>query len=157
MKLTALIVLMMCGSAIAEVPTIRASKVKCQELKDAIEKYGTVIVKTKVLLFTSSKHVEHKANCSTDQYTRNYSFKTKDNKACVAGEWCENPYVYTGSSDTDTDWTSHDDAPYDNDSPSSDRGPRYDPPDRDYEGPRYDPPSRDDNDHERGPRYCPNC
>lgn len=160
MKFTALLVFMMCASAFAEVPSIRASKVTCQELKDTVEKYGAVIVKKKILLFTTSKYVSHKANCSTDQYSRSYSFKTKDVRDCVVGEWCENPYVYTESSTySGSGWSGNDYSTpsYDNSTPSSDRGPRYDPPSRDYEGPRYDPPSRDDNDRERGPRYCPNC
>lgn len=142
------------GTAFAEVPTVKASKVTCQKLKQTVEKYGAANVKSKKLgIFSSTKFVQQKANCSTDQYTRNFSFKTKDVRDCVVGEWCENPYVYTGGSDT-TPWEN--DFPR-NDFPDTDRGPRYDPPSRDDNdrGPRYDPPSRDDN--ERGPRYCPNC
>lgn len=156
------------GSAYAEVPTVRASKVTCQELKQTVEKYGAANVKSKKLgIFNSTKFVQHKATCSTDQYTRTFSFKTKDVRACVVGEWCEDPYVYTGGG-YDTDPSP---SPWERDTPDTDRGPRYDPPSRDDHdrGPRYDPPSRDDNDrgprydpptrgdNERGPRYCPNC
>ncbi len=155
MKKFGFLFLLLTTSAFAEVPEIHASKVTCQELKDAVEKYGTVIVKKKILLFTSAKYVHHKAECFNDQYTKNFSYKTKDQKVCVVGEYCKDIYVYTDygsstdySSTTTYDWPSHRDTDHD-------RGPRYDPPSRDYEGPRYDPPSRDDN--ERGPRYCPTC
>lgn len=147
MKLPIMMAIFMCGSALAEVPTVKASKLKCDELKELVEKYGAVNVKKKTLgIFTSTKFVQHKANCSADQYTRNFRFKTLDNRACVVGEFCENPYVHTDSGTTTHDWPTYD-------SPGSDRGPSYDPPSPSDRGPSYDPQSRD----YEGPRYCPNC
>jgi hypothetical protein len=136
MKKIACAILLVSLSAVAEVPSIKASKMTCQELKDTVEKYGAVIVKKKTLgVFTSSKYVPKKATCTAEQTLRNFLFKTLDTKTCTVGEWCEDPYV---PSTIDHDFPDHD---WDHDFPDhdSDRGPSYDPPDHDYEGPHYCP------------------
>lgn len=137
------------GGAIADVPEISAWKVSCAHLKSEVAKYGSLTIVKKILLFKKRFYVQNKADCSgAYEYTIRGTFKTRDTKNCVVGEWCgDNTPSYSSdsgsySSGSDYNYSSGSDYSSGGSSGSSDN-----------RGPNYDPPSSG----ERGPRYCPGC
>lgn len=166
MKLFALAFVFMFANAFAEVPEITASQMTCDQLKENLKNYGSIIVVKKVLLFKKRVLIHQSVDCSSDE-TKNYgSFKTIGERHCSAGQWCKADPVYS-SGDYSGDYSSGSSYDYGSsyDSGSSSSGPNYNPPSSSYEGPSYNPPSSSSQGSNynppssgtRGSRYCPGC
>ncbi len=162
----------------AETPEINARQVTCKELEDFVAQYKDVDVIHKGIFRMKVTNVTlDERECSSDEKTIVWAFKTRDVRNCEVGKYCkqrirvvfDSGYSGGGSWDSGpstssgSSWGSNDNNHDDNDSssgsssynpPSSDyRGPSYNPPSSNDHGPSYNPPERGT----RGPRYCPTC
>ncbi len=74
--------------ALADTPVIRAKKVTCQELQDAVRNYGAVTVTTKPFLFLKRLDVSQEIECGSSLVKRQAFFNTSDMNDCAAGVYC---------------------------------------------------------------------
>lgn len=168
MKVLALALVMMSGTAIADVPEIVAKNVSCSKLKAEVEKYGSATIIKKALGIKKRYYVHHSVSCSSDERKVYGEFKTKTNKNCQVGQWCKTIWSieveggggyydggYSGGGYYDGSSSSGSSSSGSNYNPpsSGSTGSNYNPPSSGSTGSNYNPPSSGT----QGPRYCPGC
>lgn len=75
--------------AMADVPEIRAKEVTCAELQQNIANYKEVTVLYRPFLFMNRLTVNSEIECGASADKKQAFFKTKDEKSCAAGFFCE--------------------------------------------------------------------
>lgn len=80
--------MLIAASAYSEVPTVTASEVTCQELKDMVTNYKTVNVKYPFLRWIKTIPVNAEASCRAREIETAHVFRTKDVRRCVVGAYC---------------------------------------------------------------------
>lgn len=144
-------------SLFAEIPEIRAKKVSCQELQDAVRNYGQVVVLSKGFLSTKRLLVSQDTECGGREVKTQAFFKTSDLSACAAGVYCKSEPVIIV---VDHHHPRHDRPRWRNTyrpRPTPTYRPRPTPTYRPRPTPTYRPrdPSRIPNRYNPGPRYNP--